>query len=101
MVTATSETTTSRRFALRGISATVAGAIGVPAVATAFDDARLIKLCGELTALQGEMDEVFRRRVSIETEAATDPELDRLYNLQADLITVIVRPASLQQFQAS
>jgi hypothetical protein len=102
--------TTSRRSALRGISLTAmaaglaarsALAAPVPAPDT---DAELIRLCGEVVAVQDKIDALYKVRHTAEDEQRTEPELDDLSAMQHEWLDLIeaaaVSPATLAGVRA-
>jgi hypothetical protein len=77
----------SRRQALCGLAATViAGPFAAPAIAADSADAQLIRLCDQLHALQDAFSELFTRRMTIEEEQATEPEMRALLKHQQALL---------------
>jgi hypothetical protein len=80
----------SRRQALCGMAVTViTGPFAAPAIAADSADARLIGLCDQLYALQNTFSALFARRMTIEEEHATEPEMRALIKHQQALLDAI------------
>jgi hypothetical protein len=83
-------TAVSRRTALCGTVVTVfAGTFAAPDIAVSPGDTRLIGLCGQLDALQDAFSDLFARRMTIEQEHATEPEMEALLDRQDALLDAI------------
>jgi hypothetical protein len=88
--------TTSRRAVFRGLGLTsiAAGlaarpALAAPAAAAPDTDAELIRLCGEVVAIQDRINALYRVRHTVEDERRTEPELSALYATQQERIDLI------------
>ena len=80
-------TAASRRTALCStVAGLIAGTFAAPGLAA---DTRLIRLCGQLDALQEAFSDLFARRMTIEQEHATEPAMEALLDRQNALLDAI------------
>jgi hypothetical protein len=88
-------TTPTRRAVFRGfgLAAIAAGLAAVPALAAPAaapdTDADLIRLCGEVVAIQDRINALYKIRHTAEEEERTEPELSALYATQQERIDLI------------
>ena len=83
-------TAASRRTALCStVAGLIAGTFAAPGIAADPADTRLIRLCGQLDALQEAFSDLFGRRMTIEQEHATEPAMEALLDRQDALLDAI------------
>ncbi len=93
-----------RRSALRAVGLVGLACIaGKAAMATPEQDAEIIRVCDELLANKAEFDALFSRRVSIQDEERTNPELEALSAREAEIqdrLSDLPPPSTLAGAQA-